>query len=161
MGWKVLGRFWGVPSLFRNFLEIFLCKEIGLVTSCVHSPGNPSIFFSLQSLTRGVWAGGISLLRCAVLLCTGFLLCRGLASSSFGLGRPGLRENGKGVVRLPTRGPSPARPVLIGVSAVVGGYTWQRERVNGVGTASRWLHQHGGGSRERRGARRGSRRRWQ
>jgi hypothetical protein len=29
MGWKSLGRIWGVPSLFRNFLGNFPCKENG------------------------------------------------------------------------------------------------------------------------------------
>ena len=44
MRWKCLGRIWGVPSLFRNFLGSFLFKEMGLVASCVHCLGAHSIF---------------------------------------------------------------------------------------------------------------------
>ena len=60
--WKCLGRIWGVPSLFWNFLGIFPCMEMGFVTSCVHFRGVHSIFPRVQQLTCG--AGG-------TVMCTG------------------------------------------------------------------------------------------
>ena len=65
---KCLGRIWGVPSLFRNFMGIFLCMEMGFVASYVHCPGVHSNFPRVQWLTRGASAAGSA---ASTVLCTG------------------------------------------------------------------------------------------
>ena len=63
MIWKVLGRFWGAPSLFRNFLGIFLCTEMGFVAFYVQCLGVPSIFPPAIHGGVGVYmAGGVGVL---------------------------------------------------------------------------------------------------
>ena len=64
LGYKCLGRIWRVPSLFRNFLGIFLCMEMGFVASYVHCPGVHSNFPRVQRLTHGAGAVGQLLLLC-------------------------------------------------------------------------------------------------
>ena len=61
MGWKRLGRFLGVPSLFRNFVGIFLCMESGFSPLCVHSRGVPSNFHLDCVVDTRASVGGVSL----------------------------------------------------------------------------------------------------
>ena len=61
-----LGKFLGVPSLFRNFLGIFLCKERAFLPLFVHSRCVPSIFLLVQRLTRGPALAGSGCRHCAV-----------------------------------------------------------------------------------------------
>ena len=68
LGYKCLGRIWRVPSLFRNFLGIFLCMEMGFVASYVHCPGVHSNFPRVQWLTRGASAVGSA---ASNVMCTG------------------------------------------------------------------------------------------
>ena len=60
---KCLGRIWGVPSLFRKFLGIFLCTEMGFVAFYVQCLGVPSIFPPAIHGGVGVYmAGGVGVL---------------------------------------------------------------------------------------------------
>ena len=62
MRWKSLGRFLGVPSLFRNFLGIFLCMEMCFSPLCVQCSGVLSVLpFDCAADARGQ-AGGAWLL---------------------------------------------------------------------------------------------------
>ena len=62
MGWKYLGRIWGVPSLFRIFLGIFLCMENRFLTLCVHFLGVHNIFYLLYLMACGVcMIGGVDM----------------------------------------------------------------------------------------------------
>ena len=93
MQWKCLGRIWGVPSLFRNFLGIFLCRENGFLLLCVHCSDVPSNFSLGQGQTHGpVWAGSAT----GAVRCTGSVLCSGLLFSRTGSCEPrqGKRERG-------------------------------------------------------------------
>jgi hypothetical protein len=66
MRWKCLGRTWGVPSLFKNFLGIFPSKEYGFSLSYVHCSGASSIFLPVEWLTSGAIVAGSALSRCAI-----------------------------------------------------------------------------------------------
>ena len=63
---KCLGRVWGVPSLFRNFLGIFLCMEMSFPLLCVHFSGVPSVFSSAEWLTCGAGLWGSACWYCAM-----------------------------------------------------------------------------------------------
>jgi hypothetical protein len=65
-GCKCLGRIWGVPSLFRNFLRNFLYMEMGFHSSVYTFSGMRSNF-SLGSVTDArASAGRVSHWYCAV-----------------------------------------------------------------------------------------------
>ena len=67
MGWKRLGRFLGVPSLFMNFVGIFPCMESSFSPLCVYSRGVPSNFLLDCVVDTWASAGRVSLpaLYCA------------------------------------------------------------------------------------------------
>ena len=95
IGWKYLCRIWGVPSLFMNFLGIFLCMETGFVTSCVHFLGVPNVF-SCWSLCAGDvgMTGGVTTLASHIADVWAFpALPTSPARTQFGLGS---RDSGRG-----------------------------------------------------------------
>jgi len=86
-GCKCLGRIWGVPSLFRDFLGIFPCMESGFLALCVHYSGVHSIFFSTKWLTRGA-----SQWHCVVHWALHYAVDSSLSLSLRG---PGVQKEGK------------------------------------------------------------------
>jgi hypothetical protein len=121
-----LGSFWSVPSLFWNFLGIFPCKERAFSLLCVHYPGAPSIFLSVQRMTCGLVQAGLA---CCTVSWGGITLCYRLLALSHGScgPRPRKSRGGREWLSWLTRGPSLAPLVLTGVDAVVGGSMGQRE----------------------------------